>query len=96
MTAKSDATDATADEASPQLAQFETALHELEQLVETLESGDVGLEQALAKFERGVALTRQCRELLQNAELRVDQLLAASETPAAMPPEDAPAMDNKG
>lgn len=70
--------------APPPLAQFETSLAELETLVETLESGEIGLEQALAQFERGVTLTRHCRDLLKNAELRVDQLLADSDEPQAM------------
>ncbi len=61
---------------APGLAQFEDSLGELEGLVETLESGDISLEDALAKFERGVLLTRQCQGLLKNAELRVDQLMA--------------------
>src|SRR5699024_711404 len=66
-------------EVTSQLAHFETALGELENLVEALETGDLSLEQALARFERGVALTRQCQDLLKHAELRVDQLLADSD-----------------
>ena len=54
---------------------FETALGELEQLVERLEGGELSLEDALNDFERGVALTRHCQQALANAELRVQQLL---------------------
>lgn len=35
-------------------ASFETALGELEQIVNRLESGDLPLEEALSEFERGV------------------------------------------
>ncbi len=55
-------------------------MSQLETVVERVESGQVGLEQALAEYERGVALVRQCREVLQRTELRVEELskLAAS------------------
>ncbi|HLU62106.1 MAG TPA: exodeoxyribonuclease VII small subunit [Gammaproteobacteria bacterium] len=67
-------TNATAAEENG--VQFETALAELEQLVERLESGEQSLEDALQDFERGIALTRQCQQALKSAELRVQQLLA--------------------
>jgi exodeoxyribonuclease VII small subunit len=54
---------------------FETALAELESLVERLEHGDLPLDEALRTFERGVALTRQCQASLQAAQQKVDILL---------------------
>lgn len=60
---------------APPLAAFESSVAELESLVESLEAGDISLEQALAKFERGVTLARQCQTMLKSAELRVDQLV---------------------
>jgi exodeoxyribonuclease VII small subunit len=54
---------------------FETALAELETLVERLEHGDLPLDEALRTFERGVALTRQCQASLQAAQQKVDILL---------------------
>ena len=56
-------------------ARFDEALGELEKLVETLEQGDLSLEDSLAHFERGIGLARECRESLQNAEQQVQQLL---------------------
>jgi exodeoxyribonuclease VII small subunit len=50
---------------------FETALEELETLVEALEGGDLSLEESLKAYERGVALTRHCQEALRAAEQRV-------------------------
>lgn len=67
---------APSPEANP--ARFEQALHELEQLVEQLEQGDLTLEQSLAQFERGVSLARECRDSLNAAEQKV-QLLLESE-----------------
>ena len=53
---------------------FEATLKELENLVQQMESGDLGLEESLAAFERGVKLTRRCQAALKNAELRVRAL----------------------
>lgn len=53
---------------------FENALAELESLVETLERGDLSLEDSLKTFERGVELTRTCQEALKAAEQKVETL----------------------
>jgi exodeoxyribonuclease VII small subunit len=50
---------------------FEEAMKELESLVDTLEEGDLSLEESLKSFERGVALTRICQTSLQEAEQKV-------------------------
>ncbi|MDT8407898.1 MAG: exodeoxyribonuclease VII small subunit [Methylococcales bacterium] len=54
---------------------FESALAELEQLVEQMEQGELSLEQSLSLFERGVALTRTCQQALEDAEQKVRILL---------------------
>ncbi|HEY3859498.1 MAG TPA: exodeoxyribonuclease VII small subunit [Gammaproteobacteria bacterium] len=54
---------------------FENALAELEQIVATLEKGDLSLDAALKHFERGISLTRQCQTALKDAELKVEQLV---------------------
>ena len=56
-------------------ADFETALAELESLVERMEQGETKLEDALQDFERGIALTRACRQSLADAEQKVQILL---------------------
>lgn len=66
-------------------ADFETALKELEALVESLERGDLGLEESLASFERGVALTRICQSALREAEQKVEILLQQNGEAAAQP-----------
>ena len=50
---------------------FEDKIEQLEKLVEILEEGNLGLEEALKSFEQGVKLTRECQLALQNAEQRV-------------------------
>ena len=59
---------------------FEKALAELEQLVETMEKGDLTLEDSLKHFERGVALTRACQKALAEAEQKVRILTGNSES----------------
>lgn len=53
---------------------FETALAELEALVQTMENGSLPLEQSLAAYRRGVELTRVCQERLSQAEQQVKVL----------------------
>ncbi len=60
---------------------FEEALSRLEQIIERIESGEAGLEQAIAEYERGVALIRRCKDILQKAEQRVDELTRQGPTP---------------
>ncbi len=60
---------------SPPLS-FEQALAELESLVETLERGELSLEDSLSSFERGIELTRTCQRALQEAEQKVEILTA--------------------
>lgn len=68
-----------APDADNDVARFETALNELEQIVGKLERGELKLEESLKLFERGVELTKQCRKSLDGAELKVRQLLGDGE-----------------
>lgn len=53
---------------------FEEALSELEALVESMEQGELPLEESLKSFERGIALTRTCQQALKAAEQKVEIL----------------------
>ena len=57
--------------AKPATPDFESALAELEQIVQRLEQGDLPLEESLRQFERGIALTRSCQKALRQAEQKV-------------------------
>ena len=59
----------------PKNTRFEDALADLEQLVQTLESGDQSLEKSLEDFERGIALARFCQQSLNDADRKVQLLL---------------------
>ena len=74
----------TTSDPSP-VADFETSLDELEQLVEKMEHGDMSLEDSLAAYERGVVLYRRCQSALEQAELRV-KLLSDPQDPASAEP----------
>lgn len=67
------------------VAAFEQSLDELEQLVERMEHGDLGLDESLQSFERGIALYRSCQGALDEAELRVKLLLDPADPSAAEP-----------
>ena len=62
---------------------FESAIGELETIVQTLEAGDLSLEQSLELFERGVTLSRFCHKQLEDAERRVEILSDRGEREAA-------------
>lgn len=83
---KKDATDKT--NAPIGLADFESAMQELEATVAAMESGELKLEESLARFERGVALVKQCQAALKDAELRVKVLTEDGEE------QDLPPLDH--
>ena len=56
---------------------FEKSMRRLDEIVRTMERGDVPLEQSLALFEEGTALVRACGKLLDTAELRIKRLTQA-------------------
>jgi exodeoxyribonuclease VII small subunit len=53
---------------------FEDALARLEQIVDTLEAGNLPLEDSLKAFEEGVGLARRCARYLDEAEKRIELL----------------------
>lgn len=50
---------------------FKSGIEELQTLVDSMEKGDLTLEQSLEHFERGIKLTKECQKILQNAEQKV-------------------------
>ena len=53
---------------------FETALAELEQLVERMESGELPLQESLAAYKRGAELLAYCQSALKDAQQQVQVL----------------------
>ena len=54
---------------------FENALQTLEELVSSMEQGELSLEESLQAFEKGIKLTRECQRALKQAEHKVQVLL---------------------
>ena len=54
---------------------FEDAIKQLDEIVATLEKGDVPLDGALSMFEKGSALVKQCNEALDKAEQKLRLLV---------------------
>ena len=65
---------------------FEASMVRLEQIVRTMERGDVPLEESLKLFQEGTELVRNCGKLLDEAELQVKKIMTA---PDGSPVEEA-------
>jgi exodeoxyribonuclease VII small subunit len=66
---------------------FEALRRELEQVVGTLERGEVGVDEAIALWQRGEELHRRCAALLDAAEGRIEELQAGPGTDDTQAPE---------
>ena len=54
---------------------FEDSLNELEQIVQSLEKGELSLEDSMALFERGLGLSQASQTKLKEAEQKVQILM---------------------
>ena len=54
---------------------FETAMKQLEQIVQDLETGDMPLEMAIKKFEEGIQISKYCSQKLDESEKRITLLM---------------------
>lgn len=58
---------------------FEDAMERLEEIVQSLESSDLSLDDSLAIFEEGVKLIGFCSKKLEEAEEKVNLLVKESD-----------------
>jgi exodeoxyribonuclease VII small subunit len=65
---------AISQEAERDAPSFEDCLCELEAIVGELESGKLGLADALARYEHGVKHLKSCHALLERAERKIELL----------------------
>jgi exodeoxyribonuclease VII small subunit len=70
---------------------FEEALVQLTGIVNAIEEGKTGLEDAVVEYEKGMKLIRHCRSILDAAEARVQQLQVAEDGKLASAPMTPPA-----
>ena len=54
---------------------FEEALKKLEEIVKTLETGQMPLEESLKIFEEGIRLSRLCNKKLVETQQKVEKLV---------------------
>jgi exodeoxyribonuclease VII small subunit len=69
---------------------FEEAQKELEQIVERLERGDAGLDDAIELWERGEELLRFCLTRLETAEGKIEELAQRAAVASPLPPDGEP------
>ncbi len=58
---------------------FEQALEELELLVEELDRGELGIEEAINKYESAMGAYRTCKGILSKARRKIEQLVRDAE-----------------
>lgn len=54
---------------------FEESLNELEEIATKLESGNLGLDDAIKEFEKGIKLSKECSQKLDEAEKKINILV---------------------
>jgi len=54
---------------------FEAALEKLEEIVDKLESGDIGLDESLKQYEEGMKLLKFCTAKLDEVEKKIEILV---------------------
>ncbi len=73
---------------------FEGAIGKLEDIIRSMEGGDLELDALLGKFEEGIGLLRVCEKKLKEAEGKIEVLtakeMAAPQQDEAPLPDDAP------
>ena len=65
---------------------FEESMTRLEQIVRSMERGDVALEESLKLFQEGTELVHSCQKLLDDAQMQVKMIMTA---PDGSPVEEA-------
>ena len=55
---------------------FEDKIKELEEIIGTLESGDVSLDESIKKYTEAMKLVKECDGELKNIETKVNKIVA--------------------
>ena len=58
---------------------LEHSLKRLEEIVESLEHGEVPLDDAVNLYEEGIRISKECAEKLKSTELRIKKLSKSTE-----------------
>ena len=71
----------------PEKLSFEESLRRLEQIAQTLESGQAGLDESMELYAQAAKLIAFCQKKLDNAQLKMEKLKIQPAAPAL--PEEA-------
>ncbi len=77
------------DEDIAQLS-YEQAYDQLQEIVQQIEQGQVGLEESVARYEDAMKLIAHCRRILKQAEQKVVQLQQTSQGHVSLEPFEVP------
>ena len=58
---------------------FEASVKRLEALIDSMESGEVPLEDLVTQFAEGSQLLKKCQEMIKAAELKIEQIETSSD-----------------
>lgn len=61
-------------------ASFEDSLQKIRELLTSLESGDLTLEESITTYQEGARLIEQCRTIIADAEVRITELTREDES----------------
>ncbi len=62
-------------EKKKQHIKFEQAIEKIEQIIERIESGEIGLEKAIVESQEGMKLIQHCKRVLDQAQQRIGELI---------------------
>ena len=66
----------------PEKLTFEEAMRELEKLVDSLDKGEVSLDEAIAAYDRGSQLKDYCQKKLQEAKMKIETIQSSDNVDA--------------
>lgn len=62
------------DTAKNRKVDFEKCITELEDIVSSLESGKLSLDESLEKYKKGVLIVNDCKNALESAKLEIETI----------------------
>ena len=62
------------DKKAQREASFEQSIEFLEQIIDRIESGQIGLQECLAEYEQGMKLIQRCQTILTAAQKKMAEL----------------------
>ncbi len=67
---------------------FEDKVKELEEIIASLESGEVSLDESIEKYTKAMKLVKECDEQLKNIEEKVNKIVTENGTLEDFEPEN--------